>query len=101
MNAISVGRRWADVLVDRMHEAGLVDRVLWKISCRAEHVSYDLFAALRDAGLFLVYMGCSGVRSLDLQAAGASETHQSALERFSHLAGFATRRQRRQERFLT
>jgi radical SAM superfamily enzyme YgiQ (UPF0313 family) len=52
-----VGRRWADELVGRMHDAGLVDRVLWKISCRAEYVAYDLFARLRDAGLFLVYMG--------------------------------------------
>ena len=51
------GRRWADELVGRMYDAGLVDRVLWKISCRAEYVAYDLFAKLRDAGLFLVYMG--------------------------------------------
>jgi radical SAM superfamily enzyme YgiQ (UPF0313 family) len=51
------GRRWADELVGRMHDHGLVDRVLWKISCRAEYVERDLFAKLRDAGLFLVYMG--------------------------------------------
>jgi radical SAM superfamily enzyme YgiQ (UPF0313 family) len=40
-----------------MHDARLVDSVLWKISCRSEYVAYDLFAKLRDAGLFLVYMG--------------------------------------------
>ena len=51
------GRRWADELVGRMYDAGLVDRVLWKISCRAEYVEYDLFKKLYDAGLFLVYMG--------------------------------------------
>jgi radical SAM superfamily enzyme YgiQ (UPF0313 family) len=51
------GRRWADELVGRMHDAGLVNRVVWKISCRAEYVEHDLFAMLRDAGLFLVYMG--------------------------------------------
>ena len=51
------GRRWVDELVGRMYDAGLVDRVLWKISCRAEHVAYDLFAKLRDAGLVNVYMG--------------------------------------------
>jgi len=51
------GRRWADELVGRMYDAGLVNRVLWKISCRAEYVEYELFAKLRDAGLFLVYMG--------------------------------------------
>ena len=51
------GRRWADELVGRMYDAGLVDRMIWKISCRAEYVEHELFRKLRDAGLFLVYMG--------------------------------------------
>jgi radical SAM superfamily enzyme YgiQ (UPF0313 family) len=51
------GRRWADELVERMYDAGLVDRMIWKISCRAEYVEHELFQVLRDAGLFLVYMG--------------------------------------------
>jgi radical SAM superfamily enzyme YgiQ (UPF0313 family) len=51
------GRRWADELVERMYDAGLPDRMIWKISCRAEYVEYELFKKLRDAGLFLVYMG--------------------------------------------
>ncbi len=56
------GRRWVDELVDRMHDTGLAESALWKISCRAEYVEPDLFAKLRDAGLFLVYMGIeSGV----------------------------------------
>ena len=57
-----VGRRWATELCDRLHDSGLADRVIWKISCRAEYVEADLFSMLRDAGLFLVYMGIeSGV----------------------------------------
>lgn len=56
------GRRWADELVDRLHESGLADSAVWKISCRGEYVEPELFAKLRDAGLFLVYMGIeSGV----------------------------------------
>jgi radical SAM superfamily enzyme YgiQ (UPF0313 family) len=51
------GRRWADELVDRMHDVGLAKHTLWKISCRGEYVESDLFSKLRDAGLFLVYMG--------------------------------------------
>jgi anaerobic magnesium-protoporphyrin IX monomethyl ester cyclase len=51
------GRRWADELVGRLYDAGLVDRMIWKVSCRAEYVEYELFRKLRDAGLFLVYMG--------------------------------------------
>ena len=51
------GRRWADELVGRLYDSGLVDRMIWKVSCRAEYVEYELFKKLRDAGLFLVYMG--------------------------------------------
>lgn len=58
------GRKWVDELADRLHETGLAERTIWKISCRAEYVEPDLFAKLRDAGLFLVYMGIeSGVES--------------------------------------
>ena len=57
-----VGRRWADELADRIRDSGLTDRTVWKISCRGEYVDPELFSNLRDAGLFLVYMGIeSGV----------------------------------------
>ena len=61
------GRRWADELVGRMYDQGLVDRVLWKISCRAEYVEHELFEKLRDAGLFLVYMGIESGTEQGLQ----------------------------------
>lgn len=51
------GRRWVDALVDELHAQDLVGRVIWKISCRAEYVEPELFGMLRDAGLYLVYMG--------------------------------------------
>jgi anaerobic magnesium-protoporphyrin IX monomethyl ester cyclase len=51
------GRRWVLELVDELHAQGLVGKVIWKISCRAEYVEPELFATLRDAGLYLVYMG--------------------------------------------
>jgi anaerobic magnesium-protoporphyrin IX monomethyl ester cyclase len=58
------GRRWADELMGRMHDSGLADNTIWKISCRAEYVEPELFGAMREAGLFLVYMGIeSGVDS--------------------------------------
>jgi anaerobic magnesium-protoporphyrin IX monomethyl ester cyclase len=57
-----VGRRWADELADRIIDSGLAEKTVWKISCRGEYVDPDLFSGLRDAGLFLVYMGIeSGV----------------------------------------
>jgi radical SAM superfamily enzyme YgiQ (UPF0313 family) len=58
------GRRWADELMERMHDAGLAEDTIWKISCRAEYVDPELFATMREAGLFLVYMGIeSGVEA--------------------------------------
>ena len=51
------GRSWADELVGRMHDSGLAKTTIWKISCRGEYVDLELFSQLRDAGLFLVYMG--------------------------------------------
>jgi radical SAM superfamily enzyme YgiQ (UPF0313 family) len=56
------GRRWADELIARMHDSGLSEKTIWKISCRAEYIEPELFQTLREAGLFLVYMGIeSGV----------------------------------------
>jgi anaerobic magnesium-protoporphyrin IX monomethyl ester cyclase len=52
-----VWRRWAKEFVDELHRNGLPGRVVWKISCRADAVDPELFAAMRDAGLFMVYMG--------------------------------------------
>jgi radical SAM superfamily enzyme YgiQ (UPF0313 family) len=58
------GRRWVDELTGLMHESGLAAHTIWKISCRAEYVEPELFGQLRDAGLFLVYMGIeSGVEA--------------------------------------
>lgn len=57
-----VGRAWATELADRIHDSGLDRDTIWKVSCRAEYVEADFFSRLRDAGLFLVYMGIeSGV----------------------------------------
>jgi anaerobic magnesium-protoporphyrin IX monomethyl ester cyclase len=74
------GRRWADELVGRMHDAGLVDRVIWKISCRAEYVEHDLFAKLRDAGLFLVYMGIESGTEEGLEILNKEMTVEQNLE---------------------
>ncbi len=50
-------RRWTQNFVDELHRQHLADRVIWKISCRADAVERELFMAMRDAGLYLVYMG--------------------------------------------
>jgi radical SAM superfamily enzyme YgiQ (UPF0313 family) len=50
-------KSWAPELVHELHQQGVADRAIWKISCRAEYVQPELFQQLRDAGLYLVYMG--------------------------------------------
>jgi radical SAM superfamily enzyme YgiQ (UPF0313 family) len=58
------GRKWVDELAARLWDSGLAEKAIWKISCRAEYVEPELFGALRDAGLFMTYMGIeSGVES--------------------------------------
>ncbi len=52
-----VWRRWANEFVDELHRADLPGRVIWKINCRADAVEPELFARMRDAGLYIVYMG--------------------------------------------
>jgi anaerobic magnesium-protoporphyrin IX monomethyl ester cyclase len=52
-----VWRRWANDFVDALHAAGLAKRIIWKINCRADAVEPELMTRMRDAGLYLVYMG--------------------------------------------
>lgn len=53
----TVWRRWAGEFVEELHRNGLPGRVIWKMNCRADAVDRELFIRMRDAGLYLVYMG--------------------------------------------
>lgn len=50
-------RAWASGFLDGLREAGLDDSVIWKMNCRADEVSEEVFADFKSAGLFLVYLG--------------------------------------------
>jgi anaerobic magnesium-protoporphyrin IX monomethyl ester cyclase len=50
-------RRWVMTFVDELYRQGVADKAIWKISCRADTVEPELFTTLRNAGLYLVYMG--------------------------------------------
>jgi len=52
-----VWKKWANEFVDELHRNGLPGRAIWKINCRADAVDEVLMARMRDAGLYLVYMG--------------------------------------------
>jgi anaerobic magnesium-protoporphyrin IX monomethyl ester cyclase len=53
----SVWRQWASDFVAELHRNRLPGKVVWKINCRADSVDRDLFIKMREAGLYLVYMG--------------------------------------------
>jgi radical SAM superfamily enzyme YgiQ (UPF0313 family) len=64
--------RWCRELLDEIDRQDLVDRVLWKVNCRADAVDPELLGEMRDAGLYLVYMGLEsgsdeGLRTLHKQ----------------------------------
>lgn len=52
-----VWHRWTMEFLDHLHRTGLPGHAIWKINCRADAVDPELFVAMRDAGLYLVYMG--------------------------------------------
>lgn len=60
-------QRWCRQLLDAIRDEDLVGRVLWKINCRADAVDRELLSEMRDAGLYLVYMGLESGSDAGLQ----------------------------------
>ena len=52
-----VWQRWTRSLIAELWKAGLPGKAIWKINCRADAVDPELMAEMKDAGLYLVYMG--------------------------------------------
>jgi anaerobic magnesium-protoporphyrin IX monomethyl ester cyclase len=52
-----VWQRWARDFVAELNRNDLAGRVIWKINARADAVDSALFAEMRDAGMYMVYMG--------------------------------------------
>ncbi len=82
------GRRWVTELVEELEAGGLVGRAIWKISCRAEYVEEELFAMLRDAGMYLVYMGLESGTDVGLEILNKQitvEQNRAAIELLKNL----------------
>jgi radical SAM superfamily enzyme YgiQ (UPF0313 family) len=62
------GRRWVAQFIESLRAAGLYGRVIWKISCRVDEVEPELFGRMRDAGLYVVYLGIESGNEAGLQA---------------------------------
>lgn len=52
-----VWRQWTREFISELYRHDLPGRVIWKINARADAVEPELFAAMRDAGMYFVYMG--------------------------------------------
>ena len=52
-----VWRKWTYQFLDELHARRLPERTIWKMNCRADAVEPELLTAMREAGLYLVYMG--------------------------------------------
>jgi len=48
---------WIADFCSLLHEKQLSEKIVWKINCRSDEVEFDLFSLMKDAGLFLVYLG--------------------------------------------
>jgi radical SAM superfamily enzyme YgiQ (UPF0313 family) len=59
--------RWTRSLLDAIRAQDLVGRVLWKVNCRADAADPELLAEMRDAGLYMVYMGLESGSEKGLQ----------------------------------
>ena len=80
--------RWCRELLDEIAHQDLVGRVLWKINCRADAVDPILLSEMRDAGLYLVYMGLEsgsneGLRTLHKET--TVEQNERAVETLKEL----------------
>jgi anaerobic magnesium-protoporphyrin IX monomethyl ester cyclase len=65
-------RDWSWHFVECLKKSELQGKVLWKISCRSDEVEPEIFAALKSAGLYLVYLGIesgneTGLKTLNKQ----------------------------------
>ena len=65
-----VWQRWTRNFLAELRKAGLPGNAIWKMNCRADAVDEQLFTEMRDAGLYLVYMGLEsgdedGLKALD------------------------------------
>lgn len=53
----SGGNEWILSFCNELQKRGLQTKILWKINCRPDEIDAELFAFLKEYGLFLVFIG--------------------------------------------
>lgn len=66
------GRAWVLDFIKELKAQDLAGRLIWKISCRVDEVDRKLFLKMKEAGLYLVYLGIesgtdAGLKTLNKQ----------------------------------
>lgn len=81
-------KEWAREFVNCLDRQGLSGRIMWKINCRSDEVEPELFGELKQAGLFVAYLGIEsgnseGLRILNKQI--TLDRNRSAVKMLKHL----------------
>ncbi|HML14512.1 MAG TPA: radical SAM protein [Xanthobacteraceae bacterium] len=74
-----VWQRWTRELLAELYRNDLPGRIIWKINARADAVDAALFAEMRDAGMYMVYMGLESGSDEGLAALNKSITVEQNL----------------------
>ncbi len=51
------GQEWINNFITLLKEQQFSNKILWKINCRSDEVSSDLFESMKEVGLSTVYLG--------------------------------------------
>lgn len=54
---VANGHGWIEEFCSQLDKRNLVDRIMWKISCRVNEVNENIFSKLKAHGLGMVYLG--------------------------------------------
>lgn len=60
-------KNWIETFCSLLHKNNLAENIAWKINCRPDEVNKDLFDTMKNAGLFLVYLGIENGTDAGLQ----------------------------------
>jgi anaerobic magnesium-protoporphyrin IX monomethyl ester cyclase len=80
-----VWQKWTRDFIGELYRQDLPGRAIWKINARADAIDPELFVEMRDAGLYLVYMGLESGSDEGLITLNKSITVEQNLRAVEHL----------------
>ncbi|SDR22144.1 Radical SAM superfamily enzyme YgiQ, UPF0313 family [Rhizobiales bacterium GAS113] len=82
-----VWQRWTREFLAELYRNDLPGRSIWKINARADAIDAELFAEMRDAGMYMVYMGLESGSDEGLVTLNKSITVEQNLKAVEILKG--------------